>query len=108
MDRIAFAVPDLQHGEVRVIFVLDVNRRLSIFCTCRAALLRQLCDHRLRLLEGHTEGISSPDANAFERARSWVVGTEIERKLLALQAVRGASEPTVLRAQDRLARAMSR
>ena len=51
MNAITYVLRDPGRADICVIFRLDVRGCLSVYGTCRAGILRQLCDHRLRILE---------------------------------------------------------
>ncbi len=58
--------------------------QLSAFCTCPAGANGQHCKHRLRILEGKTEGIVDRNEGHVTVVRSWLPGTELEAALIEL------------------------
>ena len=60
----------------------------SAYCTCPAGEEGMHCKHRIRILQGSTEGIVSPNERDVAVVAGWLVGTDVEvalRRVISLE-----------------------
>ena len=60
--------------------------KLSAYCSCPAGENGQICKHRMRILEGNTEGLVSSNAEEVKVAESWLKGSNIETALADIRS----------------------
>ena len=84
MDTILFLVQDSASSPYSVSFTKTINS-FTAACSCPAGKVGQYCKHRLKILNGNTEGIVSENKNEISTITSWLKGTEIEKALKDFQ-----------------------
>jgi hypothetical protein len=85
MDELTFLVQGSAPEPYTVQFQKSGNN-LSAHCTCPAGIVRQICKHRIRILEGRVEGIVSGNEGDVRIAASWLPGSNVETALRDLGA----------------------
>lgn len=108
MSSLVFLVQGSAAEPYRVVFS---RRGLNITaeCDCAAADKRQLCKHRLRLLDGVVDDLASNNVADVAVLASWLPGSDIEQALLELQAAErnlDAAKQAVAVAKKQLERRM--
>ena len=108
MDSIKFEVQGSEVQPYQVVFNKKGNS-LNAHCSCRAGQVGQYCKHRLRIIMGETEGITSGNKEAVLEIQKWFKGTDVEEALKALREsesrLEEAKNEVVIR-KKRLARAL--
>ncbi len=103
MEQLDFAVK----GEVT--FIKD-GTSLTALCTCPAGQFGNSCKHRVAILDGKADSVSSDNADRVPTVTGWLVGTDVEDALGHLRdaeknAERSKAEIAALK--KKLARAMN-
>jgi len=80
MEKIHFLVQGSAPSPYSVTFTKTKNS-LNAICSCPAGKVGQYCKHRLRILNGETEGIVSGNEVEVSIVTSWLVGTDVENAL---------------------------
>jgi hypothetical protein len=108
MDEITFLVQGSASEPYTVQFKKSGNN-LSAYCTCPAGAVGQICKHRMRILDGDTEGIVSGNETEVAKAASWLAGSNVEAAMLELRASETrleAAQKEVSALKKKLARAL--
>jgi hypothetical protein len=92
-----------------LIFVAK-DRELTALCNCKAGEMGSFCKHRVRILEGFTDGILSKNESQVEQVCEWLNGTPLAAALEhyndCIVAVEGAKND-LKRAKKALARILN-
>ena len=83
MNIIHFLVQGSSEAPYHVTFQKE-DKNLSAYCSCPAGENGQYCKHRFNILGGITEGIVSNNLDQVHIVKSWLVGTDVEKALLAV------------------------
>ena len=103
METIEFLVQGSATEPYRVTFRRN-ERQFSAFCTCAAGESGQICKHRLTILAGVSEGVTSANIDQVSTVASWLPGSDVEA---AMQEVNRA-EAELERAKKLLSTAKKR
>ena len=109
MEELVFLVKGSSADGYEVTFIKD-GSSLTALCTCPAGQFGNYCKHRIAILDGKSDAISSGNADQAPRVTEWLVGTDVEA---ALSELRTAEETTECAKEDlaalrkKLARAMN-
>ncbi len=109
MEELTFRVKGSSSGEYELTFIKD-GASLTALCTCPAGQFSNSCKHRIAILDGNAESISSDNADQVPTVTAWLVGTDVEEALAAFRAAENASEMTkkdLAALKKKLARAMN-
>lgn len=77
MEAAEFLVQGSAPEPYRVLFQRN-GKNLSAYCTCPAGEEGMHCKHRIRILQGSTEGIVSHNERDVALVAGWLVGTDVE------------------------------
>ena len=88
MEAAEFLVQGSAPEPYRVLFQRN-DKNLSAYCTCPAGEEGMHCKHRIRILQGSTEGIVSHNETDVAVVAGWLVGTDVElalRRVISLES----------------------
>ena len=109
MEELIFSVKGSSPEPYEVTFIKD-GSSLTALCTCPAGQFGSYCKHRIAILDGKSDSISSGNADQAPTVTEWLVGTDVEA---ALSELRAAEKTTEFAKEDlaalkkKLARAMN-
>ena len=109
MEELTFRVKGSSSDEYELTFIKD-GASLTALCTCPAGQFGNSCKHRVAILDGNAESISSDNADQVATVTGWLVGTDVEEALAAFRAAEKATEITkkdLAALKKKLARAMN-
>lgn len=109
MEELTFLVQGSAAEPYKVQFRKSGNN-LTAHCTCPAGAVGQICKHRMRILEGDTEGIVSGSESEVAKAASWLTGSNVETALLELRSAESrleAAQKEVSTLKKKLARVLA-
>ncbi len=109
MEEIIFLVKGSSAEPYEVTFIKD-GSSLTAICTCPAGTYGNYCKHRISILDGNTDAISSDNVSQAATVVDWLPGTDVAAALSEMREAEEAADPdkTVLNAAKRkLARAMN-
>ena len=109
MEELVFLVKGSSSDAYELTFIKD-GASLTALCTCPAGQFGNSCKHRVAILDGKSETITSGNADQVPTVAEWLVGTDVEA---ALSELREAEKSTDHAKEDltalkrKLARAMN-
>ncbi len=109
MEELVFLVQGSTTDPYEVTFIKD-GASLTALCTCLAGTYGNFCKHRISILDGNTNAISSDNADQAVTVVGWLPGTDVEAALSEMREAEKIADPDkkVLNAAKRkLARAMN-
>ena len=109
MEQLVFLVKGSSADPYEVTFIKDGDS-LTAICTCPAGTYGNFCKHRISILDGNFESISSDNASQAAILADWLPGTDVEAALAEMREAEKIADPErkVLNAAKRkLARAMN-
>lgn len=108
MEQLIFRVKGSSADPYELTFIKD-GASLTALCTCPAGSFGNFCKHRIAILDGKFDAISSDNADQAGVVTEWLPGTDVEAALLELrQAEKNTSDKKSLAdAKRKLARAMN-
>lgn len=109
MQELTFLVKGSSADAYEVTFIKD-GSSLTAICTCPAGTYGNYCKHRISILDGNTQSISSANSSEVPTVVRWLSGTDVETALSEMRAAEKTGDPdkNVLNAAKRkLARAMN-
>jgi len=109
VEELVFKVKGSSSDAYELTFIKD-GASLTAICTCPAGTFGNLCKHRLSILDGKTQSISSDNADKVPTVVEWLVGTDVEaalQTLLEAQKSKDATKDEVAALKRKLARAMN-
>ncbi len=109
MEELVFLVQGSTTDPYEVTFIKD-GASLTALCTCPAGTYGNFCKHRISILDGNTNAISSDNADQAVTVVGWLPGTDVEAALSEMREAEKIADPDkkVLNAAKRkLARAMN-
>ncbi len=80
-----FKVKGSSSDAYELTFIKDGDS-LTALCTCPAGQFGGLCKHRVAIIDGKSESVSSDNADQVEKIVAWAVGTDVEAALAELRA----------------------
>jgi len=96
VEQLVFMVKGSSPEAYEITIIKD-GTSLTALCTCPAGQFGNFCKHRVALLDGKTDSISSDNADKVPTVTSWLVGTDVEA---ALAELRGAEKNTKISKSD--------
>ena len=84
MNKISFKVQGSEPEPYDVTFTKE-DPNLFCTCTCKAGIMGTYCKHRIRILVGDSEGITSENLNEVEIVASWLPGTQLANAIIEFQ-----------------------
>ena len=109
MEELIFLVKGSSADPYEVTFIKD-GTSLTAICTCPAGTYGNFCKHRISILDGNTQMISSDNADQAATVVGWLPGTDVDAALSEMREAEKIADPdkTALSAAKRkLARAMN-
>ena len=109
MEELVFLVQGSSADPYEVTFIKD-GTSLTAICTCPAGTYGNFCKHRISILDGNTQMISSDNADQAATVVGWLPGTDVDAALSEMREAEKIADPdkTALSAAKRkLARAMN-
>ncbi len=109
MEQLVFHVKGSSADAYEITFIKD-GASLTALCTCPAGQFGNSCKHRVAILDGKSESISSDNAASVPVVTEWLVGTDVETALGELRAAeknKDRSKEDVAALKKKLARAMN-
>ena len=109
MEELVFLVKGSSADPYEVTFIKD-GASLTAICTCPAGTYGNFCKHRISILDGKTNGISSDNVDRAPTVVQWLSGTDVEAALSELreaEKVTGPEKTALNAAKRKLARAMN-
>jgi len=109
VEELVFLVKGSSSDAYEITFIKD-GASLTALCTCPAGQYGNFCKHRIAILDGKADAISSSNADQVPTVTEWLVGTDVEEALCELREAEEITaypkdEMAVLK--KRLARAMN-
>lgn len=109
MEELVFLVKGSSAEPYEVTFIKDGDS-LTALCTCPAGTYGNYCKHRISILDGNANNISSDNADQASKIVDWLSGTDVEAALTEMRAAEEIADPdktTLNAAKRKLARAMN-
>ena len=86
----------LVQGSAREPYVVSFRRRdannISANCTCPTAGLGMSCKHRIRILQGRTDDVISPNTADVTKVAGWFAGSDVATALATIDRLEKESE----------------
>ena len=109
MEELIFLVKGSSSNTYEITFIKD-GASLTALCTCPAGQFGNFCKHRIAILDGKSDSVSSGNADRVPTVTEWLVGTDVEAALFELREAEktpGFSKVDFVALKKRLARAMN-
>ena len=109
LEELVFHVKGSSQDGYEVTFIKD-GASLTALCTCPAGQYGNLCKHRVTILDGKTEAITSDNADKVSTVTGWLVGTDVAAAIAEMREAEKSTECTKEELADlkkKLARAMN-
>ena len=107
MQELTFLVKGSSKDPYEVIFIKDGDS-LTAICNCPAGTYGNVCKHRVSILDGSTQSLSSDNSDDVATVVTWLVGSDVEAALIELRAVEKSSDRDAINdAKRKLARTMN-
>jgi uncharacterized Zn finger protein len=109
VEELIFSVKGSSPEPYEVTFIKD-GSSLTALCTCPAGQFGSYCKHRIAILDGKSDSISSGNADQALTVTEWLVGTDVEAALSELRAAEKTTEcakEDLAALKKKLARAMN-
>ena len=109
MQQLIFLVKGSSADPYEVTFIKD-DSSLTAICTCPAGTYGNFCKHRISILDGNTQAITSDNVNEAATVVDWLGGTDVEEALTEMRATEKLADPekkALNAAKRKLARAMN-
>jgi len=84
VEELVFLVKGSSSDAYEVTFIKD-GSSLTALCTCPAGQFGNFCKHRIAILDGKHDAISSENADLASKVTEWLVGTDVEAALSELR-----------------------
>ncbi len=109
MEELVFLVKGSSSAPYELTFIKD-GSSLTAPCTCPAGQFGNSCKHRVAILDGDFDAISSDNADQAPKVVGWLAGTDVEAALSELRKAEKNpeySKEDLAALKKRLARAMN-
>ena len=109
MEELVFLVKGSSADPYEVTFIKD-GTSLTAICTCPAGTYGNFCKHRISILDGNTQAISSDNADQAATVVGWLAGTDVDEALTEMREAEKVADPdkeALSAAKRKLARAMN-
>ncbi len=109
MEELVFLVKGSSADPYEVTFIKD-GASLTAICTCPAGTYGNFCKHRISILDGNAQAITSDNADQAATVVGWLSGTDVEAALSEMRAAERIADPDKKALNDakrKLARAMN-
>ena len=109
LQQLVFLVKGSSNDPYEVTFIKD-GASLTAICTCPAGTYGNFCKHRISILDGNTQAITSDNVKEAATVVDWLGGTDVEEALSEMRAAEKLADPekkALNTAKRKLARAMN-
>ncbi len=109
MEQLIILVKGSSSAPYELTFIKD-GSSLTALCTCPAGQFGNSCKHRVTILDGNFDSISSDNADQAPKVVEWLAGTDVAAALSELREAEKNSECTkadLAALKKKLARAMN-
>jgi uncharacterized Zn finger protein len=109
VEELVFQVKGSSSDAYEITFIKD-GSSLTALCTCPAGTFGNLCKHRVAILDGKFDSITSDNADQAPKVAEWLVGTDVEAALSALREAERSKEQSkeeISAMKKRVAKAMN-
>ena len=109
MQQLIFLVKGSSPDPYEVTFIKD-GASLTAICTCPAGTYGNFCKHRISILDGDSNAITSDNISEAPTVVEWLKETDVEEALSELRAAEKLADPekkALNAAKRKLARAMN-
>ena len=109
MEELTFLVKGSSADPYEVTFIKD-GTSLTAICTCPAGTYGNFCKHRISILDGNTQAITSDNADQAVTVVGWLPGTDVDEALTEMREAEKVADPNkeaLSAAKRKLARAMN-
>ena len=109
MEELVFQVKGSSSKPYELTFIKDGDS-LTALCTCPAGQFGNSCKHRIAIIDGDANAVSSANADQVPRIVEWLAGTDVEAALTAMRQAERNPDKTKADVADlkkTLARAMN-
>jgi uncharacterized Zn finger protein len=109
VEQLIFKVKGSSSDAYEITFIKD-GASLTALCTCPAGQFGNSCKHRVAILDGKPDSISSDNADQVPTVTKWLVGTDVEAALGELREAEKNSESNkgdIATLKKKLSRAMN-
>jgi len=77
MESLIFRVQGSAEEPYSVEFRKD-ETKLRAYCSCPAGEVGQVCKHRIRILQGDSEGVVGTNQEEIKKVVLWLAGSDVE------------------------------
>ena len=107
MQELTFLVKGSSKDPYEVIFIKEGDS-LTAICNCPAGTYGNVCKHRVNILDGNTQSLSSDNSGDVATVVTWLVGSDVEVALTELRAAeKNTDKDAINDAKRKLARTMN-
>ena len=109
LHQLVFPVKGSSNDPYEVTFIKD-GASLTAICTCPAGTYGNFCKHRISILDGNAQAITSDNVKEAATVVDWLGGTDVEEALSEMRAAEKLADPekkALNAAKRKLARAMN-
>lgn len=109
MEELTFFVKGSSADPYEVTFIKD-GTSLTALCTCPAGTYGNFCKHRISIIDGNTDSITSENASDVATVVDWLRDTDVEAALREMRQAEKIADPekkALNAAKRKLARAMN-
>lgn len=109
VEELVFQVKGSSSKPYELTFIKDGDS-LTALCTCPAGQFGNSCKHRIAIIDGDANAVSSANADQVPRIVEWLAGTDVEAALTAMRQAERNPDKTKADVADlkkTLARAMN-
>jgi len=104
-----FRVKGSSSDEYEITFIKD-GESLTALCSCPAGQFGGSCKHRVAILDGKSDAITSDNVDQVATVTQWLVGSDVEAALSALreaEEIKGFPKEELAALKKKLGRAMN-
>ncbi len=109
MEELVFRIKGSSADPYEVTFIKD-GVSLTALCTCPAGTFGNLCKHRVMILDGKFEAITSENSDLAPKVAEWLTGTDVEAALAELrnaERLKEHSKDEIMALKKKLAKVMN-
>lgn len=109
VEEIVFLVKGSSSEVYEVTFIKD-GASLTALCTCPAGQFGNSCKHRVAILDGKSDSITSDNVDQVATVTAWLVGTDVEAALFEVREAEktvGFTKKDLAALKKKLSRAMN-
>lgn len=107
MQELTFLVKGSSKDPYEVIFIKEGDS-LTAICNCPAGTYGNVCKHRVNILDGNTQSLSSNNSDDVATVVTWLVGSDVEVALTQLRTAEKSTDKEAINdAKRKLARTMN-